>query len=97
MNILKTFPHWSAGYSSIYSCFQLVLYGGFVSGSLFSWDLTNSKPIHSFQGHNSAVTGFEVRKTAFESHAFFKYYERGQVTRRKGYPSLSSGLVYLFY
>jgi hypothetical protein len=33
-----------------------------VSGALFSWDLTNSKQIHSFQGHNSAVTGFEVRK-----------------------------------
>jgi hypothetical protein len=57
-----------------------------VSGSLFSWDLTNSKQIHSFQGHNSAVTGFEVRNTAFKSHAFSKYYERGQVTRRKEDP-----------
>ena len=45
--------------------FQLILFGGFVSGELYSWDLTNSKQIHSFQGHHSAVTGFEVNIAVF--------------------------------
>ena len=50
---------------TMYMFFQLILFGGFVSGELYSWDLTNSKQIHSFQGHHSAVTGFEVNIAVF--------------------------------
>ena len=37
-----------------------MVYGGFTTGGLFSWDLTNSKLLGTMEGHYSSVTGFIV-------------------------------------
>jgi len=39
---------------------RLLLYGGFSTGGIFCWDLTNSKLVQSMEAHFSVVTAFSI-------------------------------------
>ena len=46
---------------------KLLLYGGFSTGGLLCWDLTNSKQVQRMEVHFSVVTAFSIAYCGFEA------------------------------
>ena len=46
---------------------KLLLYGGFSTGGLLCWDLTNSKQVQSMEVHFSVVTAFSIAYCGFKA------------------------------